>query len=100
MIPLHWYMGLAAALFCVGFGGFLIRRNFIMMLLSTELMLNAVNLNLVAMGRYLDSLRGQTFTFFIITVAACEAAIGLGIAIALFRSRRDLHTESFTDLKG
>lgn len=100
MIPLHWYMGLACALFCIGFCGFLIRRNFIMMLLSAELMLNAVNLNLVAMSHYLESLRGQVFTFFIITVAASEAAVGLGIAIALFRSRRDLHTDSFTRLKG
>ena len=100
MIPLQWYMGLACALFCIGVCGFLTRRNLIMMLLSAELMLNAVNLNLVAMSHYLESLRGQAFTFFIITVAAAEAAIGLGIAIALYQHRRSVHTDSFTDLKG
>ena len=70
------------------------------MLLSAELMLNAVNLNLVAMSHYLESLRGQAFTFFIITVAAAEAAVGLGIAIALYQHRRNVHTDSFTELKG
>ena len=97
MIPLGWYLMLSAALFCIGVCGFLTRRNFIMMLLSAELMLN---LNLVAMSHYLESLRGQAFTFFIITVAAAEAVIGLGIAVALFQHRRDVHTDSFTDLKG
>ena len=67
--------------------------------MPAELMLNAVNLNLVAMSHYLESLRGQAFTFFIITVAAAEAVIGLGIAVALFQHRRDVHTDSFTDLK-
>lgn len=100
MIPLQWYMGLAAALFCIGVCGFLTRRNLIMMLLSAELMLNAVNLNLVAMSHYLESLRGQTFAFFIITVAAAEAAVGLGLAIVLFQHRRSVHTDSFTELKG
>ena len=100
MIPLGWYLMLSAALFCIGVCGFLTRCNFIMMLLSAELMLNAVNLNLVAMSHYLESLRGQAFTFFIITVAAAEAVIGLGIAVALFQHRRDVHTDSFTDLKG
>ena len=100
MIPLHWYMGLACGLFCIGFCGFLVRRNLIMMLLSAELMLNAVNLNLVAMSRYLGNLNGQAFTFFTITVAAAEAAIGLGIAIALYQHRRDIHSDAFSDLKG
>ncbi len=100
MIPLQWYMGLACALFCIGVCGFLTRRNLIMMLLSAELMLNAVTLNLVAMSHYLESLRGQTFAFFIITVAAAEAAIGLGIAIVLYRHRRSVHTDSFTELNG
>ena len=100
MIPLSWYMALAVVLFCIGVCGFLTRRNIIMMLLSLELMLNGVNLNLVALSHFLDSVRGQAFTFFIITVAAAEAAIGLGIAIALYQHRRSVHTDSFTDLKG
>ena len=100
MIPLSWYMALAVVLFCIGVCGFLTRRNIIMMLLSLELMLNGVNLNLGALSHYLDSVRGQAFTFFIITVAACEAAIGLGIAIALYRSRKAVHVDTITELKG
>ncbi len=100
MIPLSWYMSLAAILFAIGVCGFLTRRNLIMMFLSIELMLNAVNLNMVAMSHYLDSMRGQVFTFFIITVAAAEAAIGLGIAITLYRSRKTVHVDEVNQLKG
>ena len=100
MSPLSWYMALAAILFCIGVCGFLTRRNVIVMFLSIELMLNGVNLNLVALSHFLDSLRGQSFTFFIITVAAAEAAIGLGIAIALFRSRSTVHVDTINQLKG
>ncbi len=100
MIPLSWYMALAVVLFCIGVCGFLTRRNIIMMLLSLELMLNGVNLNLVALSHFLDSVRGQAFTFFIITVAACEAAIGLSIAIALYRSRKSVHVDTINELKG
>ena len=71
-----------------------------MMYLSIELMLNGVNLNLVAMSHFLDSMRGQIFTFFIITVAAAEAAIGLGIAVTLFRQRRTMHIDQLSQLKG
>jgi NADH-quinone oxidoreductase subunit K len=100
MIPLSWYMALATILFCIGVCGFLTRRNVIVMLLSIELMLNGVNLNLVALSYFLESMRGQAFTFFIITVAAAEAAIGLGIAIALYRSRRTVHVDNLNQLKG
>ena len=100
MIPLSWYMALAIVLFSIGVCGFLTRRNVIMMFLSIELMLNGVNLNLVAFSHFMDSVRGQAFTFFIITVAAAEAAIGLGIAIALYRSRRSIHVDTLTQLKG
>jgi len=100
VIPLSWYMSLAAILFAIGVCGFLTRRNLIMMFLSIELMLNAVNLNMVAMSHYLDSMRGQVFTFFIITVAAAEAAIGLGIAITLYRSRKTVHVDEVNQLKG
>jgi len=100
VIPLSWYMALAVVLFFIGVCGFLTRRNVIVMFLSIELMLNGVNLNLVALSHFLESLRGQTFTFFIITVAAAEAAIGLGIAIALYRSRRTVHVDTLNQLKG
>lgn len=100
MIPLSWYMVLAALLFSIGVCGFLTRRNIIIMFLSIELMLNAVNLNLVAMSHFLESMHGQIFTFFIITVAAAEAAIGLGIAISLFRSRQTVHIDDINQLKG
>lgn len=100
MIPLHWYMTLAALLFAIGVCGFLTRRNVIMMFLSIELMLNGVNLNLVAMSHFLDSLRGQVLTMFIITVAAAEAAIGLGLAIGFFRCRRSMHVDTADRLKG
>ena len=93
-------MSLSAILFAIGVCGFLTRRNLIMMFLSIELMLNAVNLNMVALSHYLDSMRGQVFTFFIITVAAAEAAIGLGIAITLYRSRKTVHVDEVNQLKG
>ncbi len=100
MIPLSWYMALAAVLFCIGVYGFLSRRNMIMMLLSLELMLNGVNLNLVAMSRAMEQVDGQIFTLFIITVAAAEAAIGLGLAICLFRARRSVAIDALNQLKG
>jgi len=93
-------MSLAAILFAIGVCGFLTRRNLIMMFLSIELMLNAVNLNMVALSHYMESMRGQVFTFFIITVAAAEAAIGLGIAVTLYRSRKTLHVDEVNQLKG
>ena len=92
-------MALAAILFSIGTYGFLVRRNIIIMFLSIELMLNAVNLNLVAMSHYLESLRGHTLTFFIITVAAAEAAIGLGLVIVLFRNRKSVYVETIQSLK-
>ena len=100
MIPLSWYMALATVLFCIGVAGFLTRRNFIVLLLSLELMLNGVNLNLVAMSYFMDSLRGHVFTLFVITVAACEAAVGLGIVICLFRSRRTVRNDNIVELRG
>lgn len=93
-------MALAAVLFCIGVAGFLTRRNIIVMLLSLELMLNGVNLNLVAMSYFMDSLRGHVFTLFVITVAACEAAVGLGIVICLFRSRKTVRNDKIVELRG
>ena len=100
MIPLSWYMALAAILFAIGTYGFLVRRNIIIMMLSIELMLNAVNLNLVAMSHYMDSLLGSTFTLFIITVAAAEAAIGLGVIIVLYRTKTGVYVDQINELKG
>lgn len=93
-------MVLAAILFGIGTYGFLVRRNIIIMMLSIELMLNAVNINLVAMSHYLDSLAGHTFTLFIITVAAAEAAIGLGLIIILFRNKKTVYIDHINELKG
>jgi len=100
MIPLSWYMVLAAILFAIGTYGFLIRRNIIIMMLSIELMLNAVNINMVAMSHYLDSMTGHVFTLFIITVAAAEAAIGLGLIIVLFRNKKSVYVDQINELKG
>jgi len=100
MIPLHWYLWLSAIVFTVGVAGFLTRRNIIIMFLSIELMLNAVNISLVSFSRYLDDMRGQIFVFFIIAVAAAEAAIGLGIIIALFRNKATAHMDEANEMKG
>jgi|SRR5271169_773456 NADH-quinone oxidoreductase subunit K len=100
MIPLHWYLWLSAAVFIVGVAGFLTRRNIIIMFMSIELMLNAVNMSLVSFSRYLSDMRGQILVFFIIAVAAAEAAIGLGIIIALFRNKVTAHVDDANEMKG
>ena len=89
MIPLYWWLIVAAALFCIGLYAVLSRRNAIGVLMGVELMLNAVNLNLVAFWRYINpqALTGQVFAIFVITVAAAEAAVGLAIFIAVYRRR-------------
>jgi NADH-quinone oxidoreductase subunit K len=89
MIPLSWWLIAAAALFCIGLYGVLSRKNAIAVLMGIELMLNAVNLNLVAFWRYItpQALIGQVFAIFVITVAAAEAAVGLAIIIAAYRRR-------------
>jgi len=81
MVSLNWYLMLSAAVFMIGAFGFLTRRNIIIMFMSIELMLNAVNISLVAFSHYLQDMRGQILVVFIITVAAAEAAIGLAIII-------------------
>ncbi len=100
MIPLHWYLLLSAGVFTVGVAGFLTRRNIIIMFMSIELMLNAVNISLVSFSRYLSDLRGQVLVFFIVAVAAAEAAIGLGIIIALFRNKVTAHVDEANEMKG
>ena len=99
MITLNHYLVLSAILFVIGTAGVFLRRNVITILLSIEIMLNAVNLTFVAFGRYRGDVDGQIITFFVMTVAAAEAAVGLAIVIALFRHRESLNPEAFTSLK-
>jgi NADH-quinone oxidoreductase subunit K len=99
MIPLGHYLIVSAVLFAIGTAGVFLRRNLITILLSVEIMLNAVNLTLVAFGRALGSVDGQIIVFFVITVAAAEAAVGLAIVIALYRHRESLNPDAFTALR-
>ena len=99
MIPISWYLILGAILFLIGVLGFFIKRNIIALLLSVEIMLNAVNLTFVAFGRALGAVDGQILVFFVITVAAAEAAVGLAIVIGLFRHSESLNPDSFASLK-
>jgi NADH-quinone oxidoreductase subunit K len=100
MVPLNWYLMLSAVVFMIGVFGFLTRRNIIIMFMSIELMLNAVNISLVAFSHYLQDMRGQILVIFIITVAAAEAAIGLAIIIALFRNKGTVHVDEMSEMKG
>ncbi|NKB61393.1 MAG: NADH-quinone oxidoreductase subunit NuoK [Gammaproteobacteria bacterium] len=101
MIPLSHYLILGALLFAIGVVGiFLNRKNLVILLMSIELLLLAVNINFVAFSHYLGDVAGQIFVFFILTVAAAEAAIGLAILIVLFRSRKTINVEELDSLKG
>ena len=99
MVPLNYYLILWGVLFSIGTAGVFLRRNLITVLLSIEIMLNAVNLTFIATGRYLGSVDGQIITFFVMTVAAAEAAVGLALVIALFRHRETLSPDAYTSLK-
>jgi NADH-quinone oxidoreductase subunit K len=99
MPSLNYFLMLSAVLFAIGTAGVFLRRNLITILLSIEIMLNAVNLSFIAVGRHLGSVEGQIIVFFVITVAAAEAAVGLAIIIALFRQRETLSPDAFTMLK-
>ena len=99
MITLNHYLVLSAILFVIGTAGVFLRRNVITILLSIEIMLNAVNITFVAVGRYQGTVDGQIITFFVMTVAAAEAAVGLALVIALFRHRETLSPDAFTSLK-
>lgn len=101
MITLGHLLALGAVLFCISLAGiFLNRKNVIVLLMSIELMLLSVNINFVAFSRQLGDAAGQIFVFFILTVAAAEAAIGLAILVALFRSRRTINVGEVDSLKG
>jgi len=99
VITLNHYLVLSAILFSIGTAGVFLRRNLITLLLSIEIMLNAVNLTFVAAGRQYAAVDGQIIVFFVMTVAAAEAAVGLALIIALFRHRESLNPDAFTSLK-
>lgn len=101
MIPLGHYLILSAALFGLGLAGVVLnRKNLIVLLMAIELMLLAVNFNFVAFAQYLDMAAGEVFVFFILTVAAAEAAIGLAILVLLYRQRGTINVADMTLLKG
>ncbi len=101
MIPLWMYLAVGALLFCIGVYAVLARRNAVAILMGVELMLNAVNINLVAFWRFVapQNMAGQAFTAFVFVVAAAEAAVGLAIIIAVYRSRRSVIVEEVDMLK-
>ena len=101
MIPLSWYLMLAAGLFCIGLFGVLARRNAIAILLGVELMLNAVNINLVAFWRYLDPVQitGQVFAIIVFAVAAAEVAVGLALVISVYRNRKTVVADELDMMK-
>ncbi len=100
MVPVEYYLILSAILFSIGVLGVIIRRNAIVLFLCIELMLNAVNLTFIAFGRYLNSIDGQVFVLIVMTVAAAEVAVGLGIIVALFRSKETTSVDDINLLKG
>lgn len=100
MVPLWAYLLLSGFLFVVGVVGVATRRNALIIFMSIELMLNAVNLTFVAFSRYLHSLDGHVFVFFVMTVAAAEVAVGLAIIIALFRNMETVNVDEIHLLKG
>lgn len=99
MVPLDYYLILSAVLFVIGVAGVVIRRNIIVILMSVELMLNAVNLTFIAFSRSLGTMDGQVIVFFVMTVAAAEAVVGLAIVIAVFRHRQTLDPQEMQLLK-
>jgi NADH-quinone oxidoreductase subunit K len=101
MIPLSWYLSLAAALFSIGLYGVLARRNGIAILMGVELMLNAVNINIVAFWRFLanDSMSGQAFAAMVFVVAAAEVAVGLALFISIYRRRKTVAADEINMMK-
>lgn len=99
MVPVTWYLVLSAVLFTIGVAAFLFKRNIITIFMSIELMLNAVNLSFVAFANRYQSLHGHVFVFFVMVVAAAEAAVGLAIIIAVYRTRETLNVDKVNLLK-
>jgi NADH-quinone oxidoreductase subunit K len=99
MISYSWLMGLSATIFAIGVAGVLLRRNILVMFMSIELMLNAVNLAFVTLARRMGSMDGQVIVFFVMTVAAAEAAVGLAIIISIFRNRETVNADELNLMK-
>ena len=97
--PLGWYLALSAVLFAIGVLGVLVRRNVIIIFMAIEIMLNAVNLAFVAIARSRGSMDGQVIVFFVMTVAAAEAAVGLAIILAMFRNRETTNADELATLR-
>lgn len=98
-VPLSWYLILSAVLFAIGIAGFIYRRNIITIFMSIELMLNAVNLSFIAFSYQLREVNGHIFTFFVMVVAAAEAAVGLAIILTIFKNRRTLEIDEISSMK-
>jgi len=98
-LPLEYYLGLGAILFAIGVMGVLIRRNAIVVFMSIELMLNAVNLTLVSFSRYMSDVDGQLIVFFVMTLAAAEVAVGLAIIVAMYRNKESININDMNLLK-
>jgi NADH-quinone oxidoreductase subunit K len=98
-MPVWYYFILSAILFTIGALGVLIRRNAIVIFMSIELMLNAANLAFVAFSQFYDTLSGQVFVFFVITVAAAEVAVGLALIVAIFRTKQSINVDDLNSLK-
>ncbi|RAQ97374.1 NADH-quinone oxidoreductase subunit NuoK [Thermogemmatispora tikiterensis] len=99
-IPVSWYLIVSALLFTIGTIGVLVRRNPLIIFMSIELMLNAVNLAFVTLSSYLDSADGQVFVFIVLTVAAAEVVVGLAIIVSIFRTRRNIDVDEMNLLRG
>ena len=99
MVPIEHYLILSAILFCIGVLGVFLRRNAIVIFMCIELMLNSVNLAFIAFSHHLHSMDGQIFVFFVMTVAAAEAAVGLGIMVALYRNKETVNVDDINLMK-
>ncbi len=99
-IGLNHYLVLSTVLFCLGMIGVLLRKNAIVMLMSIELMLNAVNISFIAFGKYNSNIDGQIMVFFVMTIAAAEAAVGLALAVSIFKRFKEVNIRFFEHLKG
>lgn len=99
MLPIEYYLWFAAVLFAIGVAGVLLRRNVIIVFMSIELMLNAVNVTFVAFSRQMNNVDGQIFVFFVMTLAAAEVAVGLAIIVAVFRNKESINIKDMNLLK-
>lgn len=100
MVPLSFYIGLSVVMFGVGILGVVLRRNAIVVFMSLELMFNSANLAFIAFARHYESLNGQLFVFFVMTVAAAEVAVGLALMVTIFRSKRSIDVDQLNSMKG